>query len=144
MNAIFDTLTRLSDELDQMPMKDMPERLATEILEQGGAFPRADFENGKIHAMAQFRLHGVMATAPTPMQAADLWRCEARTVLGGYDAPASDLTVRKAQLRWLASTPVVRLPPNILCRWATLALAISDDFDTRRRAARVLKKEVAA
>ncbi|MGZ9811538.1 hypothetical protein ACXN5S_13825 [Pseudoroseicyclus sp. H15] len=147
MHKIFDTLTRLCDELDQMPVKDMPERLVTEILEQGGHFPRADFkalETGEVRAMAQFHLHALTATAPTPMQAADLWRCVARTAIGGYEAPASNLTVRQAQLRWLASTPLAQLDPDMRRRWATLALSISEDWVTRRRAAQFMKKGAAA
>ncbi|MGZ9812313.1 hypothetical protein ACXN5S_17770 [Pseudoroseicyclus sp. H15] len=143
MHEIFDTLNRLSDELDRMPVKDMPERLVTEILEQGGHFPRADFkalETGEVRAMAQFHIHELTATAPTPMQAADLWRCVARTAIGGYEAPADpgDLVRLRAQLRWLAVTPVVALPMAARWDWANLVIAISNDAANRLTAGRVL------
>ncbi|WP_121063447.1 hypothetical protein [Chachezhania antarctica] len=136
-------LVTLCDELDRLPQADMADRLCTAIMENDGLMALPSLNRRRGQAGYEFQVFGIRAIGHTQRAAAELWRCTARTSIGGYDAPAvGDMVVLQAQLRWLQSAMIIRMSPDTRHRWATLVMAISTDHGLLTRADAVLRASV--
>ncbi|WP_373354107.1 hypothetical protein [Pseudoroseicyclus sp. CXY001] len=139
------TLRTICDRLDAARPLAMIDILRQEIEARESTFqdPAGDAMPAGVRAFVEVHLLGITGHGCTPREAAEHWRCRARTELGGYAAPAApgDLARLRAQLRWLARTPIVSLrQDDARLAWARLVLAISSDAALHDRARRVFQQ----
>ena len=136
-------LRQLCDDLDRLPEKDMAARLCTAILEHEGEMLLPSLDTAAGRAGFGFKVFGISVAGHTQRAAAELWRCTARTAIGGYSEPAGpgDMVLRQAQLRWIRSVVMIRATPDLRRSWACLVSEISNDTTLLSHARAILRAD---